>query len=97
MPRLLLALNNLMFALAFFAAFGAFNEFDCDDNWHGWKTTIGKDYLACWKAAEAFCFISGFSWLVSAFLAYPTYSNKLVKHPEKRVSTGSEGTEQINR
>jgi hypothetical protein len=53
-------LVNLPFTVAFFAAFGAIIEWDCNDNWVGWEAEIGKSYKACWKTIEAFTFISGF-------------------------------------
>ncbi|KAJ9494362.1 hypothetical protein H2202_010145 [Exophiala xenobiotica] len=69
-----LALINLFFSLAFFSAFGALIEFDCDKNWHGWEGDVGESYRACWRATEAFCFIGAFFWLCSAFLAFFTPS-----------------------
>ncbi|KAK7887784.1 hypothetical protein LTR67_009687 [Exophiala xenobiotica] len=69
-----LALINLFFSLAFFSAFGALIEFDCDKNWHGWEGDVGESYRACWRATEAFCFIGAFFWLCSALLAFFTPS-----------------------
>ncbi|KAK5554025.1 hypothetical protein LTR46_008132 [Exophiala xenobiotica] len=72
--RKFLALINLFVSLAFFSAFGALIEFDCDKNWNGWEGDVGESYRACWRATEAFCFIGAFFWLCSAFLAFFTPS-----------------------
>ncbi|KAL6246633.1 hypothetical protein RBB50_006872 [Rhinocladiella similis] len=70
-PRFL-AMVNLFFSLAFFSAFGALIEFDCDKNWNGWTQGMGESYHSCWRATEAFCFIGAFFWLCSAVLSFFT-------------------------
>jgi len=82
-------LTDLAFALGFFAAFGSLNEFDCEENWQGWGQTVGKRYLDCWRTVEAFCFISGFCWLVATVLAWPGFSDKYVKRNDKSTRPDS--------
>ncbi|EHY59520.1 hypothetical protein HRR83_001202 [Exophiala dermatitidis] len=74
------AMINMFFALAFFASFGAVENFDCDDNWMGWRSEYGEPYRPCWRATAAFTFLSGFFWLVSVLLAYWTPINKEPHH-----------------
>ncbi|KAK5309355.1 hypothetical protein LTR93_012233 [Exophiala xenobiotica] len=87
-----LALIDLFFSLAFFSAFGALIEFDCDKNWHGWEAGVGGSYRACWRATEAFCFIGAFFWLCSAFLAFftPTTGERTHLPHRKHSQTPSE-------
>lgn len=67
-PRLS-ALINLLFSLAFFAAYGALIAWEYDKNWVGWKADMGESYKACWRAVEAFTFINGVLFLHSAGFA----------------------------
>ncbi|ETI22270.1 hypothetical protein G647_06343 [Cladophialophora carrionii CBS 160.54] len=66
------AVINFVFCVAFFAAYGATIEWDCDENWMGWKVLIGESYKSCWKAVESFTFINGFCFLVSTICALKT-------------------------
>ncbi|EXJ68160.1 uncharacterized protein A1O5_08775 [Cladophialophora psammophila CBS 110553] len=76
----LFAVINFIFSLAFFSAFGALIEWDCDKNWVGWKANIGGSYKACWKATEAFTFIAAFFFLVSTVFACMTTSATTEHH-----------------
>ncbi|KIX91928.1 uncharacterized protein Z520_12364 [Fonsecaea multimorphosa CBS 102226] len=74
------AVINFIFSLAFFSAFGALIEFDCDKNWVGWEVNVGKGYKACWKTTEAFTFIAAFCFLVSTVFALMTKSATTEHH-----------------
>jgi len=89
-PRHILVSNSVIFGLAFLAAFGALVEFDRNENWNGWENVVGERYLDCWKATEAFCFISGSFWLGGAIFAYPAVGERFTKPTNKPVRAGSE-------
>jgi hypothetical protein len=83
---------NFVFSLAFFAAFGAIIEWDCDENWMGWKMVIGESYKACWKTVEAFTFINGFCFLTSTIYALKTPSAAEAHHMHLTYRKSSHGS-----
>lgn len=87
-PKWLLIINNLCFGLAFFAAYGALENFACKDDFAGWGDIFGKHYLTRWSVTEAFCFISGFLWLGAALFSHPIFERRFIseKSREKRPS-----------
>jgi len=78
-PKFLM-LVNLCFSLAFFAAFGAMNNWDCPKNWTAWRVDVSPNYKPCWRAAEAFCFITAFTYLCSAILSWFTPKGQQEHH-----------------
>ncbi|KIX02216.1 uncharacterized protein Z518_08155 [Rhinocladiella mackenziei CBS 650.93] len=99
-PKFLM-LVNLFFSLAFFSAFGALIEFDCDENWAGWRREMGPDYRAFWRATEAFCFIGAFFWLCSAFFAWftpscqATNTHTFLHHKRQSTESSTAPVEQV--
>ncbi|KIW67329.1 hypothetical protein PV04_06592 [Phialophora macrospora] len=86
------AVMNSIFCLAFFAAFGAVIEWDCNENWMGWEMLIGESYKACWKTVEAFTFINGFCFLCSTIFALTTTSSAEAHRMHIPYRKGSHGS-----
>lgn len=62
---------DILIALAWFAAFGILvdgaERLNCDGNPY-WVIFLGDSFCDEWKAAEAFCFLSGVAWIVSGLV-----------------------------